>query len=60
MTESRKAFETGMAGNAQTAANDVASFMETAEAEVYAPDGDADTSVLITDEHGQLDDHSEE
>ena len=49
-----------MAGNAQTAANDVASFTETAEAEVYAPDGDADTSVLITDEHGQLDDHSEE
>ena len=60
VTESRKAFETGMAGNAQTAANDVASFTETAEAEVYAPDGDADTSVLITDEHGQLDDHSEE
>ena len=60
VTESRKAFETGMARNAQTAANDVASFTETAEAEVYAPDGDADTSVLITDEHGQLDDHSEE
>ena len=60
VTESRKAFETGMAGNAQTAANDVASFTETAEAEVYAPDRDADTSVLITDEHGQLDDHSEE
>ena len=60
MTESRKALEFGIAGTVQAVTNDVASFTETAEAEAYAVDGDADTSVLITDEHGQLNDHGEE
>ena len=60
VTESRKALESGIAGTVQAVTNDVASFTETAEAEAYAVDGDADTSVLITDEHGQLNDHGEE